>query len=226
MLVSHSHQFIYTKTVKTAGTSVESYFERFCMPEGEWSLSHARDEYESDHGIIGFRGSTKKPDSCKYWNHMPAIKIRDAIGKRNWKNYHKFCVVRNPYDKVVSWFYFLQRQKDKLNESFDLDKERQEFEDWLVRGKQLPIDRDKYLIKGKFCLDDVIRFESMAVDIERICDQLGVPWEPSALPFLKKGIRPQQATIEELYSEKSKEIVKEAFSFELKHFNYAFPYSD
>lgn len=29
MLVSHRYKFIYTKTVKTASTSVESFFERF-----------------------------------------------------------------------------------------------------------------------------------------------------------------------------------------------------
>ncbi|KPA10844.1 hypothetical protein MHK_008953, partial [Candidatus Magnetomorum sp. HK-1] len=47
MLVSHRHKFIYTKTFKTAGTSVESYFEPFCMNDGEWSRSHPRDQYIS-----------------------------------------------------------------------------------------------------------------------------------------------------------------------------------
>ena len=36
MLISHRKQFIYTKTYKTAGTSVEVYFEPYCMQEGEW----------------------------------------------------------------------------------------------------------------------------------------------------------------------------------------------
>ena len=40
MLISHRKQFIYTKTAKTAGTSVESYFEKYCMPEGKWQFSH------------------------------------------------------------------------------------------------------------------------------------------------------------------------------------------
>lgn len=35
MLISHRKRFIFTKTAKTAGTSVESYFEQYCMPEGE-----------------------------------------------------------------------------------------------------------------------------------------------------------------------------------------------
>ncbi len=43
MLVSHRHQFIYTKTHKTASTSVEAYFERFCFPPGDaFILQHHR----------------------------------------------------------------------------------------------------------------------------------------------------------------------------------------
>ena len=56
MLVSHRYKFIFTKTVKTAGTSIESYFEKYCMPEGEWKESHNREEYVSETGIIGYRG--------------------------------------------------------------------------------------------------------------------------------------------------------------------------
>ena len=54
MLISHRKQFIFTKTVKTAGTSVESYFEQFCKPDGEWQESHAHEEYVSKSGIIGY----------------------------------------------------------------------------------------------------------------------------------------------------------------------------
>jgi hypothetical protein len=54
MLISHRYRFICTKTVKTAGTSVENFFEEFCMPEGEWTESHGRDEYESPTGIISY----------------------------------------------------------------------------------------------------------------------------------------------------------------------------
>jgi hypothetical protein len=90
VLISHRYRFIYTKTVKTAGTSVESYFERFCMPEGEWAYSHAREEYESPSGIIGYRGPEEPPKS-KWYNHMPAELIRQQIGTEIWNSYFKFA---------------------------------------------------------------------------------------------------------------------------------------
>ena len=59
MLISHRKKFIFMKTVKTAGTSTESYFEQYCMPDGEWQQSHGRDEYATKTGIIGCNGHLK-----------------------------------------------------------------------------------------------------------------------------------------------------------------------
>jgi hypothetical protein len=78
MLVSHRKKFIYTKIVKTAGTSVESYFEKYCMPEGAWEFAYYREVYDSEEGIIGYRGNNATEN--KWNNHMPAIEIRDKIG--------------------------------------------------------------------------------------------------------------------------------------------------
>jgi hypothetical protein len=68
MLVSHRYEFFYTKTCKIAGSSVESYFERFCMPEGEWTQQHFRDQLISDTGIVDFRGDAAKRGDASWWN--------------------------------------------------------------------------------------------------------------------------------------------------------------
>ena len=85
MLVSHRYKFIYTKTRKTAGSSVESYFEPFCMPDGEWTQRHLREEYVSDAGIIGFRGKPAQAGDAYWWNHMPARMIRRRLGEDTWR---------------------------------------------------------------------------------------------------------------------------------------------
>ena len=108
MLISHRKQFIYTKTAKTAGTSVEVYFEKYCMPEGAWEFSHSHDEYVSAEGIIGYRG--KHSWGKKWRNHMSALKIKNNIGNSIWDKYYKFCVIRNPFDKLVSGFYMQEKR--------------------------------------------------------------------------------------------------------------------
>ncbi|MEJ2058516.1 MAG: sulfotransferase family 2 domain-containing protein [Desulfofustis sp.] len=123
MLISHRKKFIFTKTSKTAGTSVESFFEQYCMPKNQWSESHAREECVSEAGIIGCRGNDIS--RSKWYNHMPAKEIREIIGKDIWNSYFKFTVVRNPFDKLISGFHMLENKKlrygnkEKLNEIFN-----------------------------------------------------------------------------------------------------------
>ena len=95
MLISHRKNFIYTKTNKTGGTSVEAFFESYCMPEGQFTPSHGREETISEAGIIGFRGKGDG-NSFEWRHHMPARQIREKIGADIWNSYFKFCVVRNP----------------------------------------------------------------------------------------------------------------------------------
>ena len=121
MLISHRYKFIYTKTVKTASTSVEAYFERFCLPDGEGlPPTDARDEHESETGIIGYRGKLrekrkwfqyrgKRLANPRWFHHMPAALIQRQIGAEIWDSYFKFCVVRNPFEKAISAYEHLGR---------------------------------------------------------------------------------------------------------------------
>ena len=223
MLVSHRYNFIYTKTAKTGGTSVESYFERFCMSDDEWTLRHGRDEYASQFGIVGFRGATR-PKNCTYWHHMPAALIKEKVGKEVWDKYFKFCVIRNPYDKVISAFYDMQRANYPSIDLLDVNDERSKFGKWLLHNKlTIPTDKNACVINGKFCLDDVVRYETLESELERICVRLGIPWEPTTLPTFKAGFRPKNAKVVDLYTEKSKKIVEATFAFELEYFKYSFP---
>ncbi len=227
MLVSHRYRFIYTKTVKTASTSVESFFERFCIPDGVWEQKHDRDEYESTTGIIGFRGRDR-PQNTKWWNHMSAAAIREPLGDDVWNTYFKFCVIRNPYEKCISAFEHIGKDYQAKRFSF-LDRlrtlgmtgEQCRFLDYVRHAT--PIDRDKYVMNGEFCLDDVIRYESLQNEIERICQHLALPFEPEYLPTFKKGYRRPDATAEVLYTAPSRREVQRKFSFEIEHFGYEFP---
>ena len=174
MIISHRKRFIFIKTVKTAGTSVESYFEKYCMPEGEWKKSHSRKEHVTEDGIIGFRGTNA--DQCNWYNHMPAQRVYTQIGKEIWDQYFKFTIVRNPFDKLISGFFMFERKKqnystirkikafadrifhtgnpiDRVTGKTDVER----FRSWIRNGGRI-IDRDKYLIDGIECMDYIIRY--------------------------------------------------------------------
>lgn len=232
MLISHRYRFIYTKTAKTAGTSVESYFERFCMPEGEWQQLHAREAYESSTGVIGYRG----PDTAKvpkWYNHMSAALIREQIGADTWNRYFKFCVVRNPFEKAISAFAHFARNysipADEAGLSFRREhplftEEQRRFLHWLSLVGP-PIDRDKYLIGSVFCLDDVMRYEALQDEVPRLCKRIGVPWNVSMLPQFKADIRDTRCTVTALYTPPAVRLVETAYEYEMKTFGYTSPVS-
>jgi hypothetical protein len=219
MLVSHLYKFIYTKTAKTAGTSVELFFEPFCVdpsaPKTK-KMHHRGSERVTDAGIIGFRGGQPPPD-CVWWHHMSAAEIKRLLGEEIWNSYFKFCAVRNPYDKAISLFYFLRNRGRIKSKRRAPDSEQ--FEQWLLQGN-LWLDRVRYVIDGRFALDDVIKYEQLEADVARISQRLRLPILGSSLPKLKVGSRPASATITQMYTEKSADVVRRRYAFEFEQFGY------
>lgn len=241
MLISHRKRFIFTKTSKTAGTTVEAYFEPYCLPEGQWSFSHRRGEYVSETGIVGYRGPLSGRKLPVWYNHMSARKIRDRIGANTWDAYFKFTVVRNPFDKLISTFFMYENRKKKytilqklkalvkkaVDRGNPIDRvsgrtDVARFRSWIRKGGS-NIDRNKYLIDGKECVDFFIRFENMSDDIKTVCDRLSLPFESSRINWLKKGKRPKDIHIRDYYDSRTEEIVRGLYSWEFQRFGYEFP---
>jgi hypothetical protein len=210
------------------------------MPPGEWKKSHSREEYVSDTGIIGYRG---KSNSDKEWyNHMPAKLIQDKIGMDIWNNYFKFTVVRNPYDKLISAFYFHKKNKKQesngikriishsrnmLNMAGSIDSNQMEleiesFRSWIKNGGVV-LDKNKYLIDGKVCVDYFIRYETLYEDIAYVCNQLSLPYNQTQIPEYKKGVRKHTIPVRDFYDAESEKIVKQQYAWELAYFGYALP---
>ena len=61
VLVSHIYKFIYIKNKKVDGSSVESFFGKYCQnPNKEYEYTDEIDESVSKFGIIGGRLNGKK----------------------------------------------------------------------------------------------------------------------------------------------------------------------
>ena len=58
---------------------------------------------------------------------------------------------------------------------------------------------------------------------QRIYEHLGLPCDPDRLPAFKAAIRPPEATARRLYTPRSRQLVREAYHFELRYFGHKFP---
>lgn len=214
MLISHRKKFIYTKTIKTASTSVECYFEKFCMPEKEWKLTHHRNEYESEHGVIGYRGPDKS--NKKWYNHMPAALIKSMVGETTWNDYFKFCVIRNPFEKVLSaFFHFYVNKKNIIADKSCLIIL---FQEWIQSRQFIKPERQIYMIDDKICMDYFIKYENLHQDLKNVCRKINVPFKPKEVPRFKSDFRPKDLNYIDFYDNRSKQILKQAYSFEFGHF--------
>jgi hypothetical protein len=218
MLISHICRFIYLKTRKTAGTSVEIYFEPYCVdPKNRPGDIHNRAAVVSNWGVVGSRGSA----NSSWYNHMSAAEIRRLTGPEIWESYYKFCVVRNPFDKVVS--YFWHDITTELREEYrcaDFGVVRKAFAEWTGL-RRFPIDAWIYTDARAPVVNDFIRYERLHEDIRAVCGRLAIPWQPERLGRYKSEYRKRAEPFAEYYTSEAASRVEETFEWELDHLGYA-----
>ncbi|MCU1329217.1 MAG: hypothetical protein JWN34_4587 [Bryobacterales bacterium] len=224
MLVSHVCRFIYLKTIKTAGTSAEIYFEPFCVDPKAWQGAlHGRGELVSDFGIVGARGSEARSASggVTWYNHMTASEAVARLSPEIWNSYYRFCLVRDPWDKVVSqfWYHLSPSRRAALSRG-EFSIVRQALSNWLETGR-LPLDRHIYTLNDKLAVDDTIRYENLVPDMERLCRRLGIPWQPRRLGMYKSGYRLRQELARDYFDDAAGAQIRTAFAWEFENLGYS-----
>jgi hypothetical protein len=220
MLVSHRKQFIFVKTSKTAGTSVESYFEQFCLPEGEWQQCHFRDEVDDKNGMIGYRGLA--PQGCRLFNHMSAAEIKAAISLQKWQEYFKFSIIRNPFDRVVSWYFFQRKYIQKIN--LNSWPRKQVIDDFRYFANSSHfLLTPQISVNGSVDMDFLILYEDLEKGLAHVCHHLNIPFVPNNLPTFKSGIRDNNFSIADLYDNETKMTVYQNYDADFVLGDYAFP---
>ncbi len=234
MIISHAHRFIFIKTGKTAGTSIEVALNKICGPDdictplGKRLTDRSTRPGEAELEPRNFQGlfwpairpgmplavmQRELKDAVrrrKYFNHITAELVRARIGRRVWNSYFKFCFERNPWDKTVSAFNW---ERSRLNVP-------QEFSRW-IEMREPPSHVDRYSVDGEIAMDFIGRFEDLEGDFRKALGMIGVPTVPD-LPRTKAGFRADQKPYREYYDERTREIVARRCWREIDLFGYEF----
>ena len=117
MIISHKYKFIFLKTRKTAGTSIEISLSRFCGDDD--IITPISLEDEAVRRLLGKKAknylqyASGRNKYKKYSNHIIAQKFKSLIAPSIWNNYYKFCFKINLFDRVISLYYFCCSRRNK-----------------------------------------------------------------------------------------------------------------
>ena len=223
MILSYKHKFIFIKTRKTAGTSIEIALSRFCgkddiitpiSPEDEKirkKIGVKPQNYHDKGGLL-----KKLKPKKKFSQHISARKIQEKIDSHIWDSYFKFCFERNPWDKTVSVYFF-----DKKFQGYSKDLS---FEDYLQtdRGKEFPqFNYPLYTKNDSVIVDFIGKYENLQSDLKIAYDKIGIDFD-DWMPHAKGGYRTEKKHYSSYYNEASRKLVETHFNKEIDLFGYKF----
>ncbi len=230
MIISHKHKFIFIKTNKTAGTSMQLFLAQFCgdqdvltaltkedlnyRPRNETGLFNPFKDfalggvYGAKHFIKSVIGKKKK-----FYNHIPACLVKERLPKKIWDTYFKFCFERNPWDKTVS-DYFFQNYFRGTNISF---------EKYIQRG-QFPLNSLLYTENSKSSrpiVDFIGKYENLSEDFSKVCEIIGIPFKGELGYSAKANIRDKKH-YKEFFDQNAKQKIEKIFFKEIQMHKYNF----
>ena len=225
MIISHTHKYIFIKSRKTAGTSVEVALSKHCTDndvvtplEDYWFNRDERGEWL--HSSMNAEG---------FFQHEPADEVKRKVPPEIWNGYFKFSITRNPWDRVVSDFSWEARNKPALRPGprwynplgipSDEFRETTRLFDQFIAGDWTTNDRF-YLLGDTLCVDFVIRYERLSDDLGEVCRRVGLPG--IELPHLKSGIRAGGRAYVDYYDERTKAVVAKRHENDIRLFGYEF----
>ncbi|MEO0513139.1 MAG: sulfotransferase family 2 domain-containing protein [Planctomycetota bacterium] len=198
MIVSHRHRFIFIKTEKTAGTSIEVHLSRHCGPEDIVTAFGSGEEGHEPRNSGGLSG------------HMTAAEVRGLVGERVFDSYFKFCVERNPWDRMVSMWYMVNARRPGLEVSFETFLTQ-----WQVRRNER-----LYTLGDRVLVDEIVRYEDLPHALDRVLDRFGIP------PFrgirAKSQYRRERRPYQSYYSPAYARMVGKWFRGEARRMGYSF----
>jgi len=196
MIISHEHKFIFVKTRKTAGSSIEKYLVDYLGPDDICTGSR--------------RDGTPALNIDALTGHLGWQWIKENYANE-WNSYYKFAVDRNPWDKMVSIYYwYLYSKPHKVRKGFEhliLQTNLDLWDDWTnYSNNQGPT------------VDRLLTYENLHQQFL----ELPIPYNNElTTTFVKSGLR-KVSDYHELYTEEMQERVAKSFSQMIDHFQYQY----
>jgi hypothetical protein len=199
MIISHAHRFVFVKTNKTAGSSMEALLESYLQPG---DMMTKRGEIKFDKNYIkalknrGIEALSKRKHNIV--SHSPLIAAYEKFPES--RNYFSFGVLRNPFQRYISSFRWNKGRKIKrlLEKNPDPEKLEQKlrilFLIYIQEGNSHLNTRGRNLLQSvssdghTWCVDRIYRLEALSKLEKDLAAATGLKIDHEAMPHLKSDI--------------------------------------
>jgi len=172
--VNHNLKAIFIHVHKTGGTYISYMLHKYYGFKNYYLR-------RPDHDVF----CLNKKKTTKYINYENRIhgvlvyyKTSSYINKKmnmtaqKWNEYFKFCFIRNPYDKIISAWYHINRYNIPFNNYLNLINTCNDVE---YMHMFLPQVRNIINEKGKININYIGKFENLENDLTYILKKIGIP---------------------------------------------------
>lgn len=215
------------KPTKVAGTSVQIMLEKFCGPND--IVPHIA----NPPGYWAKKGYTKRNHDKGYNNHLPAFRVKSLLGESSFNQYYKFIVVRNPWDRAVSWFWWQYAGGSASERKYGGAKPRTQKNFAVVRnyfrtavreGLKLASFRRWSHINDKSILDGFIRYERLETDSLKILHSVGISLVNQVFTYPKAKVshRLCKEHYTEYYDSPTRKIIAKEYHNDINDYGYKF----
>lgn len=214
MFISHGRQYIFIHIPKTGGTAMALALESRVMKDdiliGDTPKASRRRRKVNAQAARG-----------RLWKHSTLADIEGLVGPEEIERYFTFTLVRNPWDRMVSYYHWLQAQ------SFDHPAvalaRSEEFSGFLSHPmtwraqQQNPARSYMTDARGNEVCDLYIRLEHQEEDLPPLTDHLGFPL---FLPRSNESARPRD--YRPYYDDNDAAFLAEICAEDIARFGYRF----
>ncbi len=245
-IISFTHKFIFLKTRKVAGTSVEAGLRKFTGDDDIVPCVTPRDEYysamrgehsknyaanaadEKRYTELVLAGSFEEAMAhlqamdTKYVSHMNITRIDNIVREHGYTldDFYKFTIDRHPYSWMISSVAY---NNTKYNKGTLKPMSNRKI---LQLVKEKAADKDfmrsinwhMYAPEGVVMVDRVLKYENLQSELSEVLDALGLPSHDLELPDLKANVRHLDPA--ELMDEEAKQLVADGFGGVFKALDY------
>lgn len=149
---------------------------------------------------------------------MTSAEIRTQIGEKTWRDYFKFCVERNPWDKTIS-YYCMANFRAGGNLALD------EF----LSGQEFPINFPRYTEpddSSRIIVDRVLDFDNLMTGLGEVFQWLELPFNGSLGVHAKSEYRTDRRPYQEILTPLQAERIRNTFAVEIALHGYRFHKQD